>query len=147
LEHLVNLFKTQQVEEKDFYPNKTNDSNNIYHLLVAHNNADVIRLTFENIKNYLREEQYHEILTTKGNNDRNLLQIAINSSRDVEAVKVLWNIYHNLCKNIDEFLKFLKQVDNDGNNIFKLAMTHSEIDVIEFLIIEFKKLAPRKEIK
>ncbi|KAL7012930.1 hypothetical protein ACKWTF_015110 [Chironomus riparius] len=123
------------------------NGNNFVHLLVIYNKSNVIDFTINKLKRSLSKSDYQEILKSKGQFGRNLLQLAAANSKEVKTHRILWKELRDSCKSDDVFLEILKEVDEEGNNVFHLAAAFTTSEEFEFMISELEKLKNDKETK
>jgi len=140
---LLETFESRE-ELKDFILQKDEHNNNFIHLLVVYNTADMIEFTIQKLKVHLSESDYHEILRSKGQFGRNLLQVAVICTKEVKTHQNLWKNLRDSCKSNEEFLEMLYE---NGQNILHLAIESSSSELFEFMIQELEKVASRFEIK
>ncbi|KAL7013415.1 hypothetical protein ACKWTF_015381 [Chironomus riparius] len=122
---------------KDFLLQKDDDGINFLHYLVTRQKIDKIELIFNKIQDNqgTSDDFYQEIWFSKGESERNLLQIAVINLEDISLLISLWTIYRRILKTDKQFLTFLKDVDRRGNNIFHLAASFSgKFKVFEFIV-------------
>lgn len=140
-----NSFTEQDLKDLIFQTDKSN--NNFICALIAHNKADVIEFTFQQIDRLFFEAEYSKIFTSRGNLNRNLLQIAASSSSEIKTHQILWKFQKDFCKSNDKFLDVLKSVDIRGNNVFQIAAKSTTSEIFEFMIFELEKVAKKEEIE
>jgi len=144
-QHLMKTFKDRQNLVKLLH--EKNKSGNFIYLLVICNTPAVIEFTLNKFKENLNDSDYQEILRSKGQFGRNLLQYASSCSKEVKTHQILWKELRDSCKSDEEFIEILREVDEDGNNVLHLAASFTTSDVFEFMISELEKLTNNKEIK
>jgi len=144
--HLNKKFKNRE-ELKNLLSAKDKDGSNFIHLLVAYNTANIIELTMNQLKENLRESEYQDILRSKGEFGRNLLQLAVCNSKEVKTHQILWTSVRDTCKSDEEFLEIIKDVDKEGDNILNLAAAFTTGEIFEFIEKELAKIASRDEIR
>ncbi|XP_070501596.1 uncharacterized protein [Chironomus tepperi] len=111
------------------------------------NNLEIVKFNFKKIKEILTDDQYYEMLLSRGLKGDNLLQNSV-ESENIEIIKFLWEEMLNVCKSKDEFLKkVLLQVDSDENNIFFNMARWSTNEIFKCLIDQLDKLPNLDKIK
>jgi len=75
---LLNTFDDRE-ELKDLIIQKDYYKNNFIHYLVINNNTGVSELIFTKLKEIFNNDQFSQILRSKGQYDRNILQVAVNN--------------------------------------------------------------------
>lgn len=160
---LLNTFSERE-ELLNLMLQKNEDGNNFFYLTVAYNKPNVIEFTIKKAKEIFNDAQYKEILRTKGKMERNLLQVAIVGSKDLETHQYLWkefkdtykpNILEKLnifarstrSKNSEIFFNILTEIDSQKCNIFHAAACFTTGEIMKFIIKELEEVASRKEIK
>jgi len=121
--------------------------NNFIHCMIAYTNVDLVAFTFKKLQEKFNENQFKEIINSKGLKERNLIQIAATFSKDIKTFKFLWTFFRNFYKSDEEFKIFLNKCDFHSNNIFHIAASYSSIDILEFMVDELEKFASKKEIR
>jgi len=144
--YLEEKFSSYEEMKKLSYE-KNKNGHNFIHLLIIYNTADVIELTIQKLKKTLSESDYQEILRSKGQNGRNLLQYAGCNSKEVKTHKILWQTIRDSCKNKEFFLEILREVDEHGSDVFNLAASFTTAEIFEFMAEELAKIASRDEIR
>jgi len=144
--NLFEIYKTS-IDLKKLLSEKVKNGNNFVHLLVAYNTADVIEFTIQKLKEHLSEPDFQEILTSKGQFGRNLLQIATVNSKEVKTHQILWKKLRDSCKSDEEFLEILAQVDDQENDVFNLASSSTTSDVFEFMEGELVKITSSDKVR
>jgi len=140
---LLKLLKDQE-ELKELILQKNTYRNNFVHILMGCNkNPAIIELTFKILKENFGDAQFQEILNSKGQNEMNLLQTAAYES---DTIEVAWKIFRDFCETDENFIKMLKEIDEDERNILQIA-ANSSSKVFEYLIQELEKIASRGGIK
>jgi len=130
-------------ELRKLFFEKSVDGNNFLHLLVAYNTADVIKFTLNKYKEYLSESDYQQILRSKGQFGRNLLQLAV---KELKQYQIVWEALRNSCKS-DEFLQILGQVDESGFNVYIFALALPTGEIFEYMIDEIEKITNNKDVR
>lgn len=115
------------------------------HLLITFNNLNVIKKTFQILKEHLNDSQFQEILKLQGNQKRNLFHRSILVKKP-KVVEFLWKTYLSVCKSSSEFLDIILETDEDGNNIFNLAACYATPEILNFLNEESEKTFLRQEV-
>jgi len=124
------------------------NGDNIAHFLVVCNyKSDKIQIMFKKLKEILIQDQYEEILKSKGFVGRNLLQMAAYRSKDIKKHQFLWKIFRDFYKSDQEFLEFLKEVDNNNSNFFHFAAYFTSKEIFEFIIKYLETTTSNEEIR
>jgi len=127
---------------------QNNSKNNSFiHVLVSYNTAEMIEFTLNKLKENLNEPDYQEILRSKGQFGRNLLQVAAECSNEVKTHQILWKELQDSCKSNEESLEILEETDEHGSNVFNLIAVFASRNVLKFLMNELEKNASRDEIR
>jgi len=126
-----------QKELMDLMIQKCLDGCNFLHHLVRTNESDIIEFTFKCLKDNFSSDQCNKILIQKNSSDQNLLQIAVKSSKNLQIHQLLWKIFKDSCESDLKFVEFIKENDENGNNVLQLATSK---DVFEFVVNEFEKI-------
>jgi len=142
---LLKIFENR-VDLKNIIMQKNENKNNYVHLLVMCNKPEIINFKFTKIKEKFNDDQYEQILRSKGNLGRNLLQKAAGSSKDIKTHQILWNIFRDTYKSNKEFMEIINDVDEDNNNVFRIAACFTSKEIFEFMMNELEKIASKKEI-
>lgn len=132
---LLKLFKMKDIHGR-----------NIIHCAVSNDKLDIVETIIGILKKKLGSK-LGKILLSNENQGRNLLQIAAIISKDVFTFEYLWNYFQSYFNSNEKFLTFLKQVDNQGNNIFILASCFSTPNLFNFMIKKIEKFASKEEIQ
>lgn len=145
-EILINAFESREdLMELIMQKNRFND--NFAHYLVVHDKPDIIEFTINKLQKIFSPTQYQEILKSKGYNDRNLLQAAAVSSKDIKTHQTLWEAFNNTSNSAVEFTEYLTVVDKNDNNIFHLAACFTTKKVFEFMFTVLENLTSHENIK
>ncbi|XP_070497755.1 MATH and LRR domain-containing protein PFE0570w-like [Chironomus tepperi] len=144
-----NLIKNCKNQEKlkKLILEKNNYGDNYIHLLVIWNTSEVIEFTLQKIKENLNDSHYQEILRSKGKQGRNLLHRAAVTSKEVKTHQILWKIFRDSCNSDDEFLEILREVEDNGDNVFHLVAIFSTGEIFQFMITELNSFGSREEIR
>jgi len=135
-------------ELKEFVLQKNKDGNNFIHeLVLSNNNQEIIEWTIKMLKENFNDSQFQEIIQSKGQYNRNLLQCTANGSHKIEIFEFLWEFFHNFCKSEQDFWDVVKEVDEGGSNILNYATLNSHVDTLNFLIEKFEQKCSNEEIK
>ena len=138
----------QNVNElKQIMSQNDKNGNNFAQYFIYIDNPDMIHAIFQKFKEVFNEEQFREILKSKDQLGRNLLQIAVCWQKDIKIFKILWTAFRDYSKSNDEFLNILKEVDSTKNNIFHIASGFSTSEVFEYMINELAKVASIQKIR
>ncbi|CAG9802065.1 unnamed protein product [Chironomus riparius] len=148
VEFSLNLFsgKFAHERQKYFITHKDKYSNNYIHYLLVNGEEDVIKFTSNKLKELLSREECQEILKTRGSLERNLLHKVAFHVNNINIHKILWNFYKDYFDS-QEITEILKEVDNNGENIFYIAAKTSNFKILAFYIAEAEKFLPKDEIK
>jgi len=143
-ELLLNTFEDRE-ELKDIVLQKDYRGLNFVYKLVSLNANEAIFVdTFKILKENFKKAQFQEILQSKDWNEMNLLQTAVER---LEAIKILWNIFQDLCGTKEKFLEMLNESAGNGQNIFHAVVSDSSSEVFEFMIRELEKIVSHDDIK
>lgn len=145
-ELLLNTFENRK-ELKKFLLQKDIKDNSFIHMLVSFQNADIIRYSFNVLKNNLKSSQYKKIIFSKGFEGRNLLQKSADMSLDISVYQVLWNIVYEACDSSDEFIQIVLEEDESSNNVLFMAVNFPTSNVFNLMIEELENLTDREKIK
>jgi len=145
-ESLVKIY-TNREDLKKLLLEKNQNGENFIHLLGILNTAVVIEFTIKKLKENLSESDYHEILRSRAQNGRNLLQLAAWISKEVKTHQILWKELQDSCKSVEEFLDILGQFDEDKSDVFNLAALFTTAEVFQFMEKELEKIASRDKIR
>ncbi|XP_070505180.1 uncharacterized protein [Chironomus tepperi] len=111
-------------------------------------NSKIIEFTFEKLQKIFNNDEFLEIMSVKSNVGGNFLLNAVNYAKNVEIFESIWNLVrNNLCKSDDEFLKFINDVDDCGNNILAAALGLTDCKIFDFIIHNLKCLTTRENLK
>lgn len=145
----------------DLLLDRNSDGDDYMHYIVAYNELQVIKFTFNKIEKIFGEPQYQDILKSKGSINRNLLQMALYASKDIKVHQFLWTVFKKLCGipnqllfscttttgNYEEFLKILMEIDDQKSNVFHVAVAFSTSEIFTFMMKSLASLASRDEIR
>lgn len=140
-------FSNSKDELKTLIMHKDFASNNFIHNLVFYDNLEIIKLTFDKFYQIFNKNQFDEILKSRGFSGRTVLQIAACDVKNVDTHKFLWKALKDICESNHEFLKFLKNNDDEDGNIFHHAAALSTSEIFQFIINEVSKIASHAVIK
>jgi len=138
---------TNREDLKNFVLQKDYFDNSFVHMLVSFQKADIIELSFKILKENLNNLQYKDIITSKGFENRNLLQKAADLSTDISVHQILWKIVRESCDSREDFLKIIMEVDNSNNNVLFMALNFPSSNIFDAMIHELEKFAQPKTIK
>jgi len=132
-ELLLKTFENRE-ELKDFLLQNNKDGNNFVHELVFRNkNPEIIEWTIKMLKENFNDSQFQEIIQSKGQYNRNLLQCTANGRQKIETFEFLWEFFHNFCKSEQGFWDVVKEVDESGKNILNYATLNSHLYLYLFV--------------
>lgn len=144
---LLNSFENRE-ELKNFILEKDENGDNFFPNLLLYCQSNVIQFTFEKIKEIFSDKHYQEIIKSKIQTGKNLLQVAVCISEDLKVHQILWLTIKNSCKSNDEFLEFLESTDDDYSNVFHDAASFgSNESYFEFVTEELTKITTTDKIK
>lgn len=126
---------------------KDSNENSFIECIFIFNSPKIIDLTLQNLKYNFNGQQFNEMMRIKGFNGRNLLQIAANESKVVAIHQILWDIFRDLYKTKESFLKFINEVDAQGSTYFQIILSFSSFEIFEFVIGKFEKILSYGEMK
>jgi len=115
---LVNTFENRE-DLKDLIMQNDKNKTNYVHCLVQSNEADVIEFSFKKLREVFNDEQYEEILNSKGYANRSLFQSAL------EVHQTLWKIYREYF-NDSQMFDIIKYTDDFGNIILTYAIEEKQ---------------------
>jgi len=144
-DYLLKTFDNRE-ELKNLIIQKDKEGNNFIHLILSKNKIDIIEFTFRVIKDIFDDCQYLEIIKSKNSSDKNLLQLSLQESIDIEITQFIWRVLKNSRKSDQEFLVYIKEVDGENMNIMNICAENSAIEVFQFLIGELEKIATLEDI-
>ena len=145
-ELLLKSFKNhEELKNLMFQTNKFED--NFLTFLILCDNADIIEFTFKKINENFTHNNFQEILHHKGYKGRNLLQFAACTTKNLITFQTLWKIFQNSCKTSEEFLKVIKEVDDDNNNVIHYAACFSTKEIFNFIINKLQSFSSQDNIK
>jgi len=132
---LLNTFDDRE-ELKDLIMQKDYFKNNFIHYLVCNNNTDVYKLIFTKLKEVFNNDQFSQILKSKGQYERNLLQAASNNFDQLQSV------WKNFPEYLDplEIFDMIMHIAENGDSILINAIKLKSIDICEFIFIEIKRI-------
>jgi len=134
-------------ELKDFLLQKNQIRINFVHHLVRWNqNPEIIKWTFEMLKENFNDSQYQEIIQSGGRYNRNLLQSTASGSQGIKIFEPLWEFFRTFCSSEPEFWIVVNEVDENGSNILDCAR-ESSIETFNFLINKLEEKYSNEEIK
>jgi hypothetical protein len=142
---LLNSVENKE-ELKDLILKKDFDENNFLHLLVSNDKPEIIEFTLNILKTNFNDEQFQDILHSKGELGRNLLHIAAKNAKNIKTHQILWKIIQE-GKSDQEFLQFLKEVDSQKRNYFLIIACSSTFEIYELIIEKLKEVAGLDEVK
>lgn len=146
-ETLLNTFENRE-ELKDMILKSNNKDNiNFIHKLMTNVNPASIETVFKILNQNFPKPHFTEILKLKGEFGMNLLQTAAFSVKVIDYYRLVWKNVRESCNSDAEFLEMLKEVDNNGKNVFHYCSYTSTKEIFEFVIEELEKLATRDEIR
>lgn len=142
---LLETFKDRN-QLKNLVLQKSKNSNNYINILVTESNAEIFQMTVKTLKENLNEGQYREILTSKGFNERTILQRAC-IAKDLPMYQAVWDTVRDLYNSDAEFFKSLKECDKDNDNLIHLAARFGFSSTFEFTIQKIEEIASHDEVK
>jgi len=145
-ELLLNTLVNRE-ELKNFILDKTEQRHTFISLLIMCNKADIIELTLKKIKENFTNIQQKEILTSKGDIERNLIHCAAAGSEELKTHQILWQAIRDICKSDEEYLQILKQTQHLNSNVLHIAILSKTEEIFKFMIEEMERVASREEIK
>lgn len=143
---LPNFFENLD-EFKKFVLQKNKFFDNFLHFSIFKSKPELTKLAINEFKGIFNNDQFKEILNSKGYKGMNLLQRAASATNDIKIHQVLWKILQDFYNSNEEFLNFLYEVDNLGNNIFHIVVNFSTIEIFEFMIQKLEEIASVDKIK
>lgn len=141
----VQLLKTDK-KLNDLMTENDKNYNSYIHLLVSKNSGSVLELTFNKLSKHLNEAQFHNILQSKGYFDRNLLQRAAQSSKDIKIHQTLWTTTKKYLK-IEDLINILTDSSTKSSNFFHILVFNSTYEIFDFYIKEIQKIFNSIQIK
>lgn len=130
-----------------------NGESMIYFLVTYNKSVETFEYIFKSLKDIFGEDKFEEILKSKDKYGKNLLcnamnfQQFINNESSHDSIPYLWNYFKNLFKNDAEFLKYIMDVDNNGNNILHNILSLYSFENFKFTFQEIEKIASKDDIK
>lgn len=124
---------------------KDDEGYNPIQLIVIYNNSYVIEFTIQFLMEIFSFDKFLKVINSEDEIRRNLLQIAVNSRKDLKSFKFLWRTFQDFCDK--DFLKIIQKVDKNSNNLLHGAAKSSTNETWEFIIEELEKIASRDEIR
>jgi len=143
---LLNTFENQK-DLLDLIMQEDEDGNNYVQCLLIRNKPEILEFSFEKIKEKFSNDQYEQILRSRGYRGRNLLHKAAFESKDIKTHKILWKIFQEFYKSDEIFLEILKEVDGENSNVLHIATAFTSKEIFEFMIQELEKIASNEEIR
>ncbi|XP_070491153.1 uncharacterized protein [Chironomus tepperi] len=144
---LVGTFKNKE-ELKNFMLQVDENGRNFIHFLVISNkNPAIIEMTMKMLEINFTDVQFRQIMKSKGELKRNLLQIAACRPKPLEIHQILWTYFKILFISNQEFSKILLELDDQQETVFSTAAHFSSADVLDFMIEELEKVTLRDQIK
>lgn len=126
---------------------KDNDGFNFVHLLIKLNKPKVLELIIIELKNNFSDIEYQNILNSQDSLRRNLLQHAAVSTKELKIHQILWKIFQDSCKSVEEFLDIVTEMDKNSNQLLHTAACFTSREIFEFMIYEIEKIASMERIK
>lgn len=131
---------------------KDNNDNNFVHLLIMYTKFKIIEFIFSIIINNISQKGYRKIIQSKGVCKKNLLQLAVSYSNELEIIQFIFELFKRFQLQAEPLLLIEADmqaehilgtvgtvVDLQNNNIFHLAMCFSTSAIFAFLLKEFQK--------
>lgn len=145
---LLFKFTRNKDQLKDFILQPGRRGLNFMHTLLMENkHSFIIELTFKIFINNFNESQVQEILNTKDDKQRNLLQFAVCSTKLIKKHRILWSIFKRLCKNEEKFLSILDETDEDNRNTLDLAACYSTNKIFKMMLNELKQSSMNDQVR
>jgi len=145
-QNLLESFENKE-KLKDLILKKNFYENNFLHILVTKDNPDIIEFTLKTLKSHFSDKEFREILQTRGELGRNLLQITAKNGKNLKIHQILWKIFREFSKPDQEFLELIKEVDKTGRNVLHIAASASTAAIFDFMITSLEKVSEIGEIK
>jgi len=145
-EVLLNTFDNRE-ELKDIILKIEYDNVGYIHKFIVNANTASIESVFKILKQNFTNQQFTEIINSKGLFNMNLLQTAAMVLKVLDSYRFVWKFFRESCNSDAEFLESLKEVDTIGKNILHYCSYTSTREIFEFVIDELEMLATRSEIR
>ncbi|CAG9809519.1 unnamed protein product [Chironomus riparius] len=144
---LVRTFKNKEGLKNFILQVDENGSNFVHSLVLSNNNPAVVELTMNMLEKNFTDVQFKQIIKSKGEHKRSLLQTAACRPKKLEIHQILWTTFRKLSISKLEFSKILFELDDKNENVFSNAAHSSSADVFEFMIEELEKVTLREHVK
>ncbi|KAG5666494.1 hypothetical protein PVAND_014518 [Polypedilum vanderplanki] len=146
------FFSSEEIQEEIW--SLISDRNNLFEIvtqkesfdnsyicsLVTFGNLNFIKCVFEKLKEKLENKKFNTVLESKGYHKRNLIQKAVDKQKRIEVHEFLWDLIYEYCNSTENFLQFLRQLDNKNDTTMHTIVAFSTAPVLQFALKYFKKL-------
>jgi hypothetical protein len=150
LEHHKALWKiilksTENKEKlKDLILIKDFRGNNFFLHLVMSSSSNIIEFAFNILKANFSDEQFREIIQSKGYLGRNFLQIATDNVNHIKTHQKRWILIKKYF-NSSELLDIINHCDDNGDNILHDVVYWNKEKIVQFTWNQIKKFIKTKK--